>query len=288
MRAFFVLVLFTGCVMNNPLLLSSPTHYQIPTSITPCLSVPDPGFHPYLGLSAGMTNNTTSEIFFSTDTRSFLSKNLSLDAGLLFQPDLRKDYAIGFLGALNANGMYSSCSIDWNGIDITELPQGEKDLMSEKSSDFTSEINARVGVVGKIKMITLAAYVCGFTDYETGEYYNYRKKIDGIEYFYNKSSKQVSCGYGLGFDLSLGEIDRYDFGINYEIRSLYARSQTYKSSEESHDTSGSAAYSVITADGGVEMTWDQMKIEPYVDYEHIRISCALNANNITFCATYRW
>jgi len=273
------------CATNKPILLDSPLHNQCTPTINPSLSTPEGGPHPYIGVSGGLSHDSSST--FLLDDASFTSKNIGLNAGLLFQPSLLADNAFGGFVALNARGVFSYCTISPNYELRNSLTSEEIQNLTAQKNSFSYEMAVRFGAIGKLKIVTLAMYANLFADFEKGDYYDYRKKIDGTGNFYNIANNELSYGFDLGGDFAIGKTGGFDFGLIYEFQTTYNKTQSYKSAVINYDSGLFGDYQVFTVPGGIDTIIYQYKVEPYFDYRNVRVSCSFNFDNITLSTTCR-
>lgn len=285
MRVCFLLfslsLLILSCASNRPTLLVSPIQSKWQPTINPSSSIPQKGFHPSIGVSVG---NGEPAPF----NNSYRYINFGLNGGLLYQTSLEKETSIGYFASANAFLDYSGISFNPDYDSRDKMSLEEEKLFSNKTDAFTSEICFRGGLIGKLPFGTLAFYGQGFAQYETGQYYVFRKKVDNIGNYYNLSTEQSTLGYGFGADLCLGQISDFNIGILYEINYVFMESESFESTyiDDYEDLYGS--YITKLSEDGKNFMLENNKIECYLEQDNTRVSLAMTAYDSTISLTYRW
>jgi hypothetical protein len=276
-----------GCVMNKPILLSSPMQSQASLVMNPSLSVPRKGLHPYVGASVG----ADKEGLFDT---SYSAVGVNAYSGLLYQTSLVEKRSIGFFASLGTKLGYSSYSFspDSDSRDILTDEQ-ERKLDQAKTTSVAGELGLRLGTICKLGGFAMAFYGIGFTQYEQGEYYSFRREIDCQGNYYNLSNRRTTNGYGFGLDFSGGKVGKLDIGTLFEFQNYYVKTQSYVSSyvDEGGGDGGvfsAGEYVVKTEPGGESTYFSKENIGIYFDYESDRIIVFMNEHDFEIGYCHRW
>ncbi len=280
-------IVFSACMTNKAILLDAPAHLEGSPIINPSLSVTKGGIHPYIGLSAGNSHDSSP---LSTNNIAFESSNLGVHAGILYSPSLEERHDGGAFFSVGARGLYSVCKTDPRYSTDVVIDQETLNALTTNTSDISAEVIVRGGGIIRMSRVSLAGYMGVFGDYESGEYRDFRSDVDGVGNCYNRSSKLWSFGSAIGIDLAFGVADKFAFGVVAEGRNYIMRSQTYDKEipAEDDDDPYFTRYTVITKEGGSPQTAMLLKVEPYMDIQHMRVACAFSSNNVTLSTTYRW
>ena len=281
-------VLLSGCMTNKAILLDAPAHYEGSPVINPSISLTKGGFHPYAGISAGWTHDSSP---LSKNDIEFESKNVGVHVGLLHSPSLERRHSGGGFFALGIRGFYSICKTDPRFDQDAAIDDATIRALTTSSTDMSAEAIARGGGVIRMSRVTLAGYMGFFGDYEQGEYRNFRSDVDGVGNCYNRSAKAWTFGDAIGADIAFGVADRFALGVVFEARNYLMRSQSYDKEVRADDDDDGlffTSYRVITKDGGSPQWAAVCKIEPYMDIKNMRVACAFSPGNATLSTTYRW
>jgi hypothetical protein len=280
-------IAFSGCMTNKAILLDAPAHFEGSPIINPSLSVTKGGFHPYMGISAGTSHDSSP---LSTNNVAFESSNLGVHAGILYSPSLEERHDGGAFVSVGARGVYSLCKTDPRYSTDVVIDEETLNALTTNTSDISAEVIVRGGGIIRMSRVTLAGYMGVFGNYEGGEYRDFRSDVDGMGNCYNRSSRVWSFGSAIGIDLAFGAADKFAFGVVAEGRNYVMQSQTYEKEilAEDDDDMYFTSYTVITKEGGSQQLETLIKVEPYMDIQHMRVACAFSPNNVTLSTTYRW
>jgi len=266
---------FLSCstTSNYPKVLSSDSMYKSSPSNNPSLSSPKKGFHPHFGVSYG-DKQEYSDASYET-LQSFM-----VNTGVLFQPSLESDTIIGPFYNINVSGSFSQIMINPDADTVNLLRENNIENIGGKSS-FSFETVFQPGFLFKYNKILGSAYIQGIVKYEYGDYYNFRKEIDGIGNIYNIANSPFIYGFGYGTDFQIGVLEYCDIGISFETESLFNKTQSvnYSSLQDNkvisykNDTYRFSVYSY----------------EPYIEYKNMRYSIKISTTGVTnFTVTYRF
>lgn len=274
----FFLIVLSGCsTTHNVYGLSSDSLSGTINSNDPSLSIPKKGFHPYVSASYSDKQGIGS---IRESNETFHSE--SITTGCYYQPSLEEQNVF--------KSFYNLCL---SGNSITYKPRVTQDQSKEISlnnincdnsfTDFSLALVGKPGFLVKRTNRLLSAYLIGLIQYENGDYSRFRKKVDQIDLLYNLSSNNFSFGFGYGVNAQYGRIGKCDLGISFEETSLFNRTQSVSYSYITNDSD------VVLSDDGDTYRKTVFKIEPYIDYKHIRFSTSFNSSEkISYQVTYRF
>ena len=275
-------ILFFSCATNTPVLLNSPNHTQLGTTILPSLAMPEKGFHPYLGVGLGMGQP-------SLFNNAYHSNHIGINGGILYQTSLLRDWDVGLFSSISSKVEYSYITFSPDSDSRKLISKEQKELFNAHKNSLSSDLILRTGPMFKFKIGSFSLYGLGAIEYENGDYFDYRSKLDNIGNYYNLSTNRFAYGYGYGYDICLGKTREWDYGINIEVRYLLLNTQSYNSSEINYDRhSTTGEYTTTTVPGGVDLKYKTGKIEYYADMRNIRTSVSFSPNDLTITLTYRW
>lgn len=280
-------IAFSGCMTNKAVLLDAPAHFEGSPIINPSLSVTKGGIHPYIGISAGGSHDSSP---LSTNNVAFESSNLGVHAGILYSPSLEERHDGGAFFSVGARGVYSICKTDPRYNREVAISEDTLNALTTSATDLSAEVTVRGGGIIRMSRVTLAGYMGAFGDYESGDYRDFRSAVDGLGNCYNRSSRVWSFGSAIGIDFAFGVPDKFAFGFVAEGRTYIMQSESYEKEilAEDGDDPYFTSYTVITKEGGSPQSVTLFKLEPYMDMKHMRVACAFSPNNVTLSTTYRW
>lgn len=269
----FVFLSCSTTTTSYPKILTSDAMLKSSPSNNPSLSLPKKGFHPHFGVSYG-----DKQEYSDSSYETFQS--LMVNTGVLFQPSLEIDKIIGPYYNMNASGSFSEIIINPDATTVSLLRENNIDDLDEKSN-YYFEIKFQPGFLFKYNQIMAAAYLQGIVKYEYGDYYNFRKKSDGIANTYNIAKSQFIYGFGYGTDFQIGVLNYCDIGISFEVESLFNKTQSV-------DYSSLQEYEVVKFKNN-NYRYSALTYEPYIDYKNIRFSVKISTTEVTnFSITYKF
>jgi hypothetical protein len=272
-----------GCAENKPILLSPPLQESEIAPINPSLVKPQRGFHPSLGVTAGITSKNLQGLI----DYGYNSANFGVHGGLLYQSSLENKWSLGSFASLNTKGMYSLINLDPSVNTSEKLSSEDDDKFNKTFSAISSELLARCGISTKLSKVNISLYVDALGQYEQGSYFKYRKQINEIANYYNLSENELTYGYGFGGDISFGKTAEWDVGVAIEFHNFITKTQTYESHHIENGT-----YVVEKIQNGINIATLIPRALIYYDIENFRFSYSyspLFTPNVQAVAiTYRW
>jgi hypothetical protein len=246
-------------------------------SNNPSLSVPGKGLHPVIGFEYADKQNTGN----SSSVDRFQAVNL--DTGIIWQPSLEQEFLVEpFLSVnLSATAMVSRLDIDKETKETMALAgiPYNNDLY-----DFKIEGTFKPGFLVKRDSILAAFFLQGILKYETGEFSNFRQKVDGTARLYNLVGKDYTYGFGFGGEMQKGSVGKWDVGMSARFDVLFNRTQSIPYTDRQ-----AWIEDIQTVPGGDFYREFVCTFEPYVDYEHIRFSLlAMTDSRYGFQLGYRF
>jgi len=219
--------------------------------VTPTLAVPGQGWHGEASVSAGQVQPSGND---SSDT-PYGGPSLSLQGGALLQSGLVPDFTWGGFASAQGRVLLSNIEIG-SGQAVGTLTPGQRSTLSATSFDLVGDADLRIGLQAKFYVGTLTAYYHGVVQYETGPYFDYRRRIDGIGHYYNVSYDPLTVGAGPGADLSIGSAGKWSLGLTAEITDYRTQTQTYVETKDDVD---------VTKPGGSSQGTATFLVKPHLD-----------------------
>lgn len=265
---FFI---FIGCSTFSPTLLPSNNVYRSSPTQVPTLGNTSGGLHPYVGLSYG-------NIEFDGQPSLERINEVLLFTGLTIHPDIIDKKIIPFI---SLDGLVSRASIDVSSFDSSESVVDLYNMSSVKTG-YSFEGRITPGAFVTYKGAAFSIYMLGIVKYELGEYYSFRKLIDGYDSLYNMCYLPMTFSRGFGWDTHIKVMDTLVIGNVFEICDTFNHTQSYYLTDEQADQ-------VITRANGDSYRKHLVKLEPYIEYRKIRLSYSLYVGNNSYVSlTYRF
>ncbi len=238
--------------------------------------MPEKGLHEYIDVAYGNNKIELTEQNEKFDT--FL-----LNGGILLQPSLSSGTCFSPYLNIAATVTYSNITIFPNSDSMTSL-QAKNLAYNSENPSYGFEAICSPGFLFKYSDLLVMLYGQSIFQYESGDYFQYRKLFDGIGMLYNSAALPYSYGFGVGLDIQQKLQEKIDIGISVETKILFNQTQSYM--DEGYEN---GKYTVQTKEGGVTFKMSAIKLEPYVDYNHLRVSLSKSFNGPIFvCLAYRW
>lgn len=252
-----------GCITNKATSLSSLSMESVPIPVNPALSLPDRGFHPYVGVGVSDTEG------YQTGRDSIENaRSVSLSAGFNWHDSIEEPrLALPFFG-LSLSGSVISYDPKFLDEEQSAIESAGIDISGDHV-DYSAELGAKAGLLLRYQWLLVSTYLQGMVKYEDGSYAALRRKVDGTEMIYNLVDNPWIYGYSLGVDVQGGTADRWDVGFSLAIANVFNETQSVswdyiQENVDSPFSNGSDSYlSMIVFFG------------PYVDYRNFRLSVAV-------------
>jgi hypothetical protein len=275
-----VSIVLIGCTTNKPVLLDTPEHMQPNVALNPSLSIPDNGFHPYLGLSLGLEPDDLAN-------NSYMYQYIGINGGMLYQSSIEKEISLAFFSSLNFDLNYSSFKMTPTGKTKERLSREDINVISKDSFAFSGELSLKSGPCIRLYPCVLSIYGIGAIQFEKGSYSELREEINTIAKYYNLETRSVSYGAGYGIDISFGKTRKGDGGVYIENRYFYLNPQSdYSDFWDDYIRNESSTKSYVYTDNG-RLILKHACLGAYADYEQSRFLLTLS-NGISLNIIYKF
>lgn len=240
------------------------------------MSVSGKGIHPYIGIAYSDKQNDSS---FDDIERT---RVVNINAGMVCQPDLGQNELVKPFVGFNLGGCLISSTISLTNATQTSLRENYI-YVDRDYNDYKIETLIKPGFVVKTDDRLAVLYLLGIGQYEWGEFYDFREKVDGIGNIYNMAGERFTYGFGLGGEYQMGIVDEYDVGFSCEVGSLFNITQSIAFEDRDQNIDELVVYGK-----GDFYRMNIYKFGPYIDFKKLRADFSYSSmGKYIFQITYR-